>query len=260
MVSAKVPKAICACALARQKQAGALHASSSQEVRRRAFLAPAFPASLERPVRTVRGAPARRDDGSLDRRLFPPRPCPCGGRTRSFSCPFRPGLQLHFSLGLSKGIQKTNNDNCASSSPLFAFFASLSCFARKTRVRHPWRTRSPGRRFTGSPPIIRLAPRRLARRKAPQKSKTQHLYRGLRMRRGFGLTRARDKNPTSQSSVLTSRFGLTRLHKKTNHELPITNHGFTPSRLTPPVPADQDRRVSPAPHHRQPLHRCGQSP
>ncbi|MFB3089597.1 MAG: hypothetical protein ACE10E_15035, partial [Acidiferrobacterales bacterium] len=50
----------------------------------------------------------------------------------------------------------------ARSGPNFAFFASLSCIARKTGVRHPWRTRSPGRRFTGSPPFIRLAHRRLA--------------------------------------------------------------------------------------------------
>ncbi len=100
------------------------------------FFAPAFPASLERPVRTVRGARARRGGDSLDPRLSPARPCPCGGRGGSFPRPLRarassalgaqldqggpkkilhikpltsnvrrPGLRLRPSLGLSKGAK-----------------------------------------------------------------------------------------------------------------------------------------------------------
>jgi hypothetical protein len=36
--------------------------------------------------------------------------------------------------------------------------ARLPCFARKPGAHRPWCARSPGRGFTGSPPIIRLAP------------------------------------------------------------------------------------------------------
>ncbi len=51
--------------------AGSLAPHSSQTVRVRAFLRSRFPlALLERPVRTVRGAPARRGGDSLDPRLF----------------------------------------------------------------------------------------------------------------------------------------------------------------------------------------------
>ncbi len=107
------------------------------------LFAPAFPASLERPVRTVRGAPARRGGDSLDPRLSPARPCPCGGRgaccaslsllllaspglavrgepvqrvKRSLDlcldplhpspAPYGPALRLHSGLGLTKGAQK----------------------------------------------------------------------------------------------------------------------------------------------------------
>ncbi len=116
LVSAKVPKAICACAFARKSQRVPFTPHSSQGVQARHI------------------------------------PCPWPGRTESLPRPFRPD---------------------------FAFFASLSCFARKTGIRHPWRTRSPGRRFTGSPPIIRLAPRRLARRKAPRKTNSNPALRRL---------------------------------------------------------------------------------
>ncbi len=71
------------------------------------FFAPAFPASLERPVRTVRGAPARRGGDSLDPRLSPARPCPWHGRAVSLPRPFGPALRLRPSLGLSKGAQKS---------------------------------------------------------------------------------------------------------------------------------------------------------
>ncbi len=107
------------------------------------FCAPACPAPLESPGLAVRGEPVRRDDRPLDSHLFPSHPCAWPGRAESLPRLFEPN---------------------------FAFFATLSCFARKTGVRHPWRTRSPGRRFTGSPPIIRLAPRRSARRKTPRKT------------------------------------------------------------------------------------------
>ena len=125
-----------------QKPAGALRASSSQGSGQGTFFAPACPAPLESPGLAVRGEPVRRDDRPLDSHLFPSHPCAWPGRAESLPRPFRPN---------------------------FAFFASLSCTARKSGVRHPWRTRSPGRGFTGSPPFIRLAPRRWARRKAPKK-------------------------------------------------------------------------------------------
>ncbi len=61
------------------------------------FFAPAFPASLESPVRTARGARARRGGDSLDPRLSPARPCPCGGRGGSFPRPLR--ARSSFALG-----------------------------------------------------------------------------------------------------------------------------------------------------------------
>ncbi len=145
-----------------QKPAGALRALSSKGSRKGTFFAPAFPAPLESPGLAVRGEPVRRDDRPLDSHLFPSHPCAWPGRVEFFPRPFRPN---------------------------FAFFASLSCIARKTGVRRPWRTRSPGRRFTGSPPIIRLAHRRWARRKAPKKY--QHLKTAFRLHSGLGLTKGR---------------------------------------------------------------------
>jgi hypothetical protein len=67
------------------------------------FFAAAVPAPLERPVRTVRGAPARRGGDSLDPRLLPACPWPWPGRAVSFPRPFGRVLRLRASLGLSKG-------------------------------------------------------------------------------------------------------------------------------------------------------------
>ena len=112
------------------------------------------------PAQAVRGLGARRDNS-------PPDCCLC------------PAHPLDLCLDPPHPFR-------ARSGPLFVFFASLSCFARKTGVRHSWRTRSPGRRFTGSPPTIRLAPRHLARRKAPKKNLTTKALLQLSLLAGGG--------------------------------------------------------------------------
>ncbi len=170
-----------------QNTAGPLHASVVSEGPRKALSS--LPLSLLRSK--ARGSPSggepvRRDNSPLDSHLFPSHPCAWPGRAESLPRPFRPN---------------------------FAFFASLSCTARKSGVRHPWRTRSPGRGFTGSPPFIRLAPRRSARRKAPKKyqHKTQL----------FGCA------PYGTAPRLYSGLGLTNGdQKKQSNSLPLNGGGL----------------------------------
>jgi hypothetical protein len=101
------------------------------------FFAPAFSASLESPGFAFRGEPARRDDGSLDRRLFPPRPCPWPGRT---PCCASLSLLLLASPGLAvRGEPVQRGNPCAAHSLL----------RLGTGPSLPWLGRSPGRASTG---------------------------------------------------------------------------------------------------------------
>ncbi len=140
MVSAEVPKAICACAIAHKRQRVALHASSSQGVRRRAFL-----------------------------------------RSR---CP---------------------------------------CFARKTGAHRPWCARSPGRGFTGSPPIIRLAPVPAADARNPFRASSSSLFASL----GAWLGERRPKNTNSKHSPFGP--GL-RLRPSLGSSKGIKKNQFKPTR------------------------------
>ncbi len=87
MVSPKTPKAICACAIARKMQRVPCTPRRLRRSAQGPFFAPAFPALLERPVRTVRGEPVqpgnpraapsllrlgvRRNERPPDTRLYP---------------------------------------------------------------------------------------------------------------------------------------------------------------------------------------------
>ncbi len=87
LVSPKTPKAICACAIARKMQRVPCTPRRLRGSGPGPFFAPAFPALLERPVRTVRGEPVqpgnpraapsllrlgvRRDERPPDTRLYP---------------------------------------------------------------------------------------------------------------------------------------------------------------------------------------------
>ncbi len=140
LVSAKAPKAICACAIAHKRQRVALHASSSQGVRRRAFL-----------------------------------------RSR---CP---------------------------------------CFARKTGAHRPWCARSPGRGFTGSPPIIRLAPVPAADARNSFRASSSPLFASL----GAWLGERRPKNTNSKHSAFGP--GL-RLRPSLGSSKGIKKNQFKPTR------------------------------
>ncbi len=70
LVSAYVPKVICACAIARKSQRVSCTPRRLRGPGQGTIFAPTVRALLERPVRTVRGAPARRGGDSLDPRLL----------------------------------------------------------------------------------------------------------------------------------------------------------------------------------------------
>ncbi len=133
LVSAKAPKAICACAIARQIQRVPCTPCRLRGSWQGPFFAPAFPASLESPVRTVRGAPARRGGDSLDPRLSPARPCAWPGRAESLPRPFRPALRLSRRSARRKAPGKNTNTKNRYSPQCLALFTPHSSWIT------PWR-------------------------------------------------------------------------------------------------------------------------
>ncbi len=101
------------------------------------FFARASPALLERPVRTVRGAPARRGGDSPDPRLFPARPGAWRERgLAALRCPCS-RLQVRGSPSVASPF----------SGPIPA--AAHSLLRLGTGPSRPWLGRSPGQQSTG---------------------------------------------------------------------------------------------------------------
>ncbi len=100
------------------------------------FFALAVPASLESPVRTVRGAPARRGGDSLDPRLLSGSPLSLR-RTRGIhSAPLRARYSPPSALGSAKGAQKILIQNTAPSG------LGFGCAPHSARVRGSKKTNS----------------------------------------------------------------------------------------------------------------------
>ncbi len=192
MVSAKVPKAICACTIARKSQRvpctprrlrGSAEGPSLPLRRAHEIPSAPVPAQLRLPrclarrkaprkyqnkrqARCVYSSPSRLFEPILRfrRYVFLLRSTISPGRGFTGSPPFsglppsltRTHALLRFAV-LALACKPAARRPWRARSAGQSLRLRIPCFARKTGARRPWCARSPGRGFTGSPPIIRLA-------------------------------------------------------------------------------------------------------